>query len=75
MRSLPLGTAQKRMLASIDFKIESINDTFNSLGTATSRTISFLSTTPTDELAQKDQLEREEKELQEEFDTYKEKIS
>ena len=75
MMNLPLGMTKKRMLPSDDLRIDSMNDTFNSFWTVTNRTISFLSTTPTNELAHKDQLERKEKELQKELDTYKQKIS
>ena len=45
---------------------------FNSFGTVTTSTISFLSTTQADKVAQKEQLKREEQELQEELDVYEE---
>ena len=66
---------KKRILQGIDFKIEAMNDTLNNLGVITTKTISMLSTAPTDEPDHKDELDREEMEQQFEFDSYKEKVA
>ena len=61
---------KKRLLASIEYKLETINNIFNTMVDVTSKTMLLLSTTQVDEVAQKDQLKREQKVLQDKLDTY-----
>ena len=66
---------EKRYLQAIDFKMDSMNDTFNGPSTMATKAIAILSTAPLEDPEQKELIEREEKDLQAELEQYKDRIS